>query len=124
MYHIQYTTQIWEQIAFKIPSETSVTTDCFCLPGLPFGFGDEDGAVVLANINQSHSKVFNRVLNGISSRSANNITRAHTHTHAHTHQVYHRPQQQKKRRRALIQQGGEVSQPPWKPERRSGGVRL
>lgn len=59
-------------------------TDCFCLPGLPFGFRDEEGAVVLANINQSHSKVFNRVLNGISSRSANNITRAHTHAHIHT----------------------------------------
>lgn len=51
------------------------------------------GAIVLANINQSHMKVFNRVLNGISSMSGNNT---HTRTHTRTHQVHHRPQQQKK----------------------------
>lgn len=90
--------------------------------GLPRGLGGggrKGGAIVLANINQSHINVFNRVLNGISSRSGNNITHALTHTHARTHSS----STAEKRRRALIQQGREVSQPPWKPERQSGGVR-
>lgn len=47
---------------------------------------------MLTNINQSHMKVFNRVLNGISSRSGNNTT----HSHSHTDQVHHSPQQQNK----------------------------
>lgn len=34
---------------------------------------------MLANISQSHMKVFNRVLNGISSRSGNNNTLTRTH---------------------------------------------
>lgn len=50
IYNIQYTTQIWERIAFKIPSKTSLPTDCFCLPVLPFGLKDDEGAVVLAKI--------------------------------------------------------------------------
>lgn len=43
---------------------------------------------MLANINQSHMKVFNRVLNGTSSRSGNTLTRTQT-------RVRHCPQQQK-----------------------------
>ena len=58
-----------------------------------WGGGTKGGAIVLANINQSHINVFNRVLNGISSRSGNNITHSHARTHTHIHT---RPQQQKK----------------------------
>ena len=124
MYHIQYTTQIWEQIAFKIPSKTFFfVIDWLLLPAVDclvgsWGGGTKGGAIVLANINQSHINVFNRVLNGISSRSGNNITHSHARTHTHTHTS----STAEKRRRALIQQGREVSQPPWKPERQSEGV--
>lgn len=88
MYHIQYTTQIWEQIAFKIPSKTFVIASA-CLDCL-LGFRMNGGAIVLANINQSHIKIFNRLLNGISSRSGDNITHTHarTRTHTHTHTEY------------------------------------
>lgn len=49
---------------------------------------------MLANMNQSHQKIFNRVSNGVSSRSGNNMTHTHTrsytlkhkHTRTHTHQ--------------------------------------
>lgn len=40
---------------------------------------------MLANISQSHMKVFNRVLNGISSRSGNDVTRSNVHTRTRTH---------------------------------------
>lgn len=43
---------------------------------------------MLANINQSHIKVFNRLLNGISSRPGDNITHTHARTRTHTHTEY------------------------------------
>lgn len=115
---IQYTTQIWEQIAFKIPSRLPVTIASACLDCL-LGSGMTGGAIC-ASKHKSTPHFFNRVLNGISSRSGNNIT--HTHAYIHTHARTPSTSSSstaEKRRRALIQQGREVSQPPWKPERRS-----
>lgn len=113
MYHIQYTTQIWERIAFKIPSKT----DCFCLPGLPFGFRAEEGAIVLANINQSHIKVFNRVLNDISSRSENNTMHARTHANRHTRRVLN-SRKKKASIDATRRRGQSATVETWTPVRR------
>lgn len=57
--------------------------------------------------HKSIPDVFHRVLNGIRSRSENNITHTYTHKHAHTEHIV--ILNGRKRRRALIQQGRRVS---------------
>lgn len=118
MYHYTiYNTDLGAN-SIQNPIKTS-GNDCFCLSGLPFRFRD-DGGAICASKHKSTPHFFNRVLNGISSRSGNNIT--HTHAYIHTHARTPSTSSSstaEKRRRALIQQGREVSQPPWKPERRS-----
>ena len=73
---------------------------------------------MLANIKQSHLKVFNWVLNGITSRSLNSITHTHTRT---------RSTLSSSTAEDFFLGGGhkeEVSQPLWKPERQSGSKAL
>lgn len=125
VYHIQYTTQIWERIAFKIPSTGFIIKDWLLLPAwiAVWVKGWGEGAVVLANINQSHLKMFNRVLNGISSKSGNSKThayvRTYTHTYKHTHRVRHRPQQQKRKKADLdttrTKRGQSATVETWTP---------